>query len=368
MNFTVEASAFADAVQKAARVAPTKGHAFDAAAGIIVEVDPANTVRPLTIKSTDLESTFLATLPAIDVEGDAAIWRLPASILSGFMAQVPMGAGQTVGVEHDGSADDSVVVIRAGKTTARLRTLSPDSFPKFKAYSPDGMAKVEHFAQRVQQVAWTVADEDGVLGGVYVDGTHLTACNRYTTARVPCVVPVDEPIVVPLFTLSGAMKNTAEVQMRAAERRLYLMTDEDTQLSTVIFEGDYPDLTRHWEMVGAYEHHATIHVQGLVEVLQRMMVLCKSDRYPLVKLTIHRNVLRVEMDVPDQGAIDDELDIMGGAHDEPFVIWFTPTILTAALAVTKVPQVSLGYATSIRPIVINDGSGYECIAMPRQVS
>jgi len=359
VQVTLETAAFSDAVQKASRVAPVKGAAFDKAQGIVVEYDPISADRPIVVKATDLESTFVARLPAVEAVGAAGSWRMPSNVIAGFLSNLPMSAGQPVKLE----AKDDVLLLRAGRTKCRLRTIPGDTFPRFDEFDSTGLEVVTNLAQRVQQVAWACQHDAGVLAGVHIDGERLVGCDKVKLAEVPCAVPVETPITVPLQALSGVMKNTAEVRMRATAEHLQLMTDDDTQATSVIYADPYPNVAGLRAAADRHPHAITIGVEPLMQVLQRQMVLCKGERYPAVKLTFSDGAFAVEMDVPELGAIEDELDCDGGSTTS-MEMWFTPTILLGALQVAKAPSVTISYAEPLKPLSVSDGTGYRCLAMP----
>lgn len=361
MQIEIETAAFADAAQKAARVSPTKGAAFDRAAGLVLEVHP-DKPRQVVIKATDLETTFLTRLVAAKCDGQGGSWRLNAHVLAGFVAQLPTGPGSTVKLKDR----DEKVVLTSGRTKANLQTIDLTSFPPFTEYDETGMALVPNLAQAVQQVAWAVDRDHDVLAGVHIDGNRLVGCNRAVAAEVPCAAPVEEPITAPLQALGNAMKNTAEVRIKAAKKRLFLMPDQDTQATSRIYAEKYPDLDPMRRMVEGHPHSFEIGVEVFGEAIRRQMVLCKGDRYPLIKLVVQDKSLAIEMDVPELGTIEDEIDCKGGAPTS-VDIWFTPTVLTNALAAAKSPIVSVAYKGLLEPIAITDGAGYRCIAMPRRV-
>lgn len=361
MQIEVETAAFADAAQKAARVSPTKGAAFDRAAGLVLEVHP-DKPRQVVIKATDMETTLLTRMVAAKCDGQGGSWRLNAHVLAGFVAQLPTGPGSTVKLKD---ANDKVV-LTSGRTKANLRTIDPTSFPPFTEYDETGMALVPNLAQAVQQVAWAVDRDHEVLAGVHIDGDRLVGCNRALAAEVKCAVPVEEPTTAPLQALGNAMKNTAEVRIKAARKRLYLMPDQDTQATSRIYAAAYPSLDPMRTLVENHPSTFEIGVEVFVEAIRRQMVLCKGDRYPLIKLAIHDGSVSIEMDVPELGTIEDEIDCKGG-DPTTVEIWFTPTLLTNALGAAKAPVVSIAYKDRQGPVSITDGIGYRCIAMPRIV-
>lgn len=360
MRIEIETAVFADAANRAARVSPTKGAAFDKAAGLILEVTP-DKPRGVVIKSTDLETTFLTRMSALKSDGVGGVWRINAHVLAGFLSQLPTAPGSVVTLVD--SKDK--LVLKAGKTKANLRTMSPTDFPPFSAFDESGMTLVPNLGQAVQQVAWAVDRDRDPMTGVHIDGQRLVACNGTLMAEVPCVAAVDEPITAPLQALSNAMKNTAEVHIKAMTKRLYLMPDQDTQATSRIYAAPFPDCEPLRRRVEGHPNNIEISVEILAEAIRRQMVLCKGDRYPLIKVTMLDGSIAIEMDVPELGTIEDEIDCKGGSLGS-IEIWFTPTVLTQALAAAKAATVTIAYLDAMAPVSLADGLGYRCIAMPRR--
>lgn len=364
MLIEIETAAFADATAKAARVAPTKGAAFDKAAGLMLEFDPHSPDRPVTVKSTDLESTFLTRLPAQKGSGDASAWRLPAGLLAGFLSQLPMGPGSTVTL----SDKQDKISLKSGRTRANIHTIDASSFPRFAWFDGSELKAVSNLAQCLQQVAWAVDSDGGtVIGGVHIDGKRLVACDRTKLAEIPCVVSIDDPITVPLQALAGTMRNTAEIKVRATDKRLLLMTDQDTQATSRIYAEPFPSLDSLRSRVEQNPHSIEVSVEAFSAVLKRQMVLCRGERYPSVKMTLGDGVISIEMDVPDLGTMEDEFDCKGGSLVST-VILFSPTLLVSALGAARTPIVTLTYDGPLHPVAVVDGAGYRCIAAPMRTS
>ena len=92
---TVHTATLHDALQKAERVAPTKGAAFDRAAGFRLEFSAGQ----LEIQATDLEVTFAHRMNA-DVREECSI-RLSSGLLTRFVASLPMASEQQVSFSRD---------------------------------------------------------------------------------------------------------------------------------------------------------------------------------------------------------------------------------------------------------------------------
>lgn len=363
MEVTFETAALASAVMQAARVAPTKGAAFDKSAGIKMEIRPDNSPN-VTIKSTDLEVTYLETLTgSIPMGEHDTDWRLPSNLISGIIGNLPLGKGETVTLSDD---EDGYIKIVSGKAKAKIRYLSGDVFAHWEPFDASLLKEVPGFAARVAQASWACDKNMIPYTGVHITGTHIIATDRYKLVRVPCVVPVDEPITVPLDVVSPILKNINEARIASQDQKLLLMPDDHTQITAVIFDAAYPKVEKPMETVYPDEGKFVVNVEKLRNAMLRMMVLCKGERYPLCKLTIGGARVHVFMDVPEIGDMEDELEVDGADHDD-FEVLFTPTYITDALAATNDPEVTFCYdRTKPTALVrINDSNDYTVWVVPR---
>lgn len=365
-TITFETAALADVVSKAARVAPTKGAAFDKVAGLLMTYDPTAAVS-VTIKATDLDVTFLETMtPLASTITQPFKWRIPSTLFSGIMSGLPLGT-QTK-LENKG---DGLLYITCGKSKSKIR-LFADVLTDFDAFDESPLAEVPGFAARVQQVAWA-CDKDAIpFTGVYIDGERLVATDRYRLAVVPLKVPVDEPICVPLDILSGVAKNAVDARLAAVGRRLHLMPSEHAQITTVIYDTKYPPVERiMYRGVGNgpddnYDQSFEVDKEALFRAINRMLVLVKGERYPLMNLTIGEGRVHILMNVEDVGEMEDEVPVVGADHPD-FKMVFTPGNFVDGIQHTNKPTIKVSYLTTnpVKNMLFEDGEGYECWIVPR---
>lgn len=355
-TITFETATLASSIAKAVRVAPTKGAAFDKAAGIVLTIDP-KADKPVTVRATDLEITYLEWVNSLKVETEKLVLRLPAQLLHGVLSNLPP-TGEVKLVD-----DGSHLLITSGKKRARIIKIDPSlPYMNFQPFDASGLNLVENFARRVGQVSWACADDAVPFTGVHIEGDHLIATDRYRVARVPCDVPLEKPITIPLGPLGPIMRNLTDARLAATDRRLLLMPDEYTQVTSVIFDAAYPSAAQ-MATVMRTEWPQTLRVarEGFAKALQAMLVLCKTERYPLVKLTIGNERILIDMDVPDVGEMSDELEV-GGADHEPCELLITPTYLTEILGAVDDAEVSFSYDpdnTLALPYVTGEADDFE---------
>jgi DNA polymerase III sliding clamp (beta) subunit (PCNA family) len=356
-----EVAGLADAVSKANRIAPTKGAAFDRAAGIVVEVNP-DALHPVIIKSTDLDVTYHQVVSVLDMGDEKVTWRVPAQLFNGVMSTLPIGNSSTVRLADNG---DGHLYFLCGKTKAKLRLIAGE-YPHFTPFDADNLATVPGLARRLNQVSWATDDNrTQVLGGIHMDGEYLFACDRQNMAMVPCKVPVDRPVTAPLSDIASLIKNTSEVAMRAGTKHLELMPDAWTQTTCVLYAADYPNVKQ--LMKSNQTGQILVVSEALVAALDRMLVLVKAERYPTTTIKIGDGSMYLEMEVPDVGKIADEIEVQGGETHDPFIITFSPDCLKSALAASGREKTTIKYGpTNLSPIIVEDDNQFLALMMPRQ--
>lgn len=356
-----ETAALADAVAKANRIAPTKGAAHDRAAGIVVEVNPAE-MDAVILKSTDLDVTFRMVLTPLELGDEAVTWRIPSQLFNGIMSTLPIGQSSTVRLAENG---DGFVYFLCGKTKAKLRLIAGE-YPVWSPFASDDLATVPGLARRLQQVAWATDQKgSGILSGVHIDGEYLYGCDRSNLAIVPCKVPIDRSVTAPLTDIASLIKNTSEVAMRAGKDRIELMSDSWTQTTCILFADDYPNV-RNLLTKFTSTGEVSVATEELVAALDKMLVLVKSERLPVTTIKIGDGTLSLEMEVPDVGKILDEIEVVGGEPNDPFVISFSPEALKNSLMASGREKVTLKYGpTHLSPITVEDDNDFFALMMPR---
>lgn len=368
---TLETATLADAVMRAARVAPTKGAAWDKAAGVLIEVYPQNG-GTLRVSATDLDVTYYQRVPVVEVGDEPVKWRVPSALASGWLSNLPMSAGKQIVLTQ--TDDDNRLQMKAGRSRTKLRLLPAEFFPKITPFDPALLADVPHFARRVEQVEWCTRKEPGALAGVYFDGDELIACDgvRFVTMPLVCPVPSDDqgrpsPFSVPLGSLVNVMRNADDVKLRVTDRRLEIMPDPDIQLTASLYAEPYPDVRRLTAGI-VLEHELTFSREQLLDALQRMLVLVKTERYPKVTCSFHKDTLEMKMVLPEVGETEDEIDVTDGP-ETPFQIFFNPTNLLGVVQNAARESLHLHFEpNAAKPVKFTDESGFTAWLMPMEVA
>jgi DNA polymerase III sliding clamp (beta) subunit (PCNA family) len=356
-----DAATFADALNKASRVAPNKGAAFDKAAGIMFIVTPGS---PMVVYATDLDTTYRQEVPMLSCEGEAAVWRLPSALIAGTVASLPLGEGSVVKLANRG---DNWVYVQSGEFTAKIATLRADDYPSLVNLdlSIPPMSAAQEFASKVAQVSWAVAKSAGSsLGGVYIDGSRLWATDKYVLASVPCEVPLPDPVVAPLFTLGGLLANATDVRLRANDRRLEMSLDQETTATSRLIDERYPDLAPllRDEFFGEVEFSRS----EFLERIDRILVLATGHAARL-GLLIDGDSQQIvfDMDIDQVGRMRDSIPFTGD-FTEKAELFFDPTRIRNAVDGSKARRIKVQFGKpdglgELIPVIFIDEADYQCL-------
>ena len=365
-EITFENAQLADALAKANRIAPVKGAAFDRAAGFLLDVNPIT--RRMTVRSSDLDATFLMHVPAVAGNGDAAVWRLSSLLLSGMVTSLPLNSERKIKMIDRG---DGFIRLTSDRWVAKLHTLRPEDYPIIPEFSQEGMVEANEFSDKVEQVAWAADKKHAILAGVHIDGTRLIGCNQGGVAVIPCAVSIDAPATVPLASLATLLKGATDVKLRVAEKALHIALDSETQATSRLIEGAYPDVDR--VLRDDFVGNVQVDKGSFLDALNRMLVLVRVERMPAMQITFDGSglikMLTFDMDVDQVGRMQDSVE-MSGEWNDKFSLMIQPQRLVNAVQHSRAKFVTIGFGNVDHdkakkvPLQIKDDQGYNCHIMP----
>ena len=230
-----ETATITDAIKKAARIAPSKGSAFDKAAGIVLTIDPEQGL--VVVRATNLDVYSMEWVDTVSIEGEPTEWRVPSTLFNTFLTSLPIGTGKNVVFEEKEAGRARLLHATSGRTKAKFNLMATEYFPAWDVFTPDGLVEVDDLGGRIGQAEWA-AEKTGEppLSGVHFNGSEVIACDRYRLAVAPLVIPdLVEPITVPAGILSQVLKQTGEVSLGVRNGKLLLMPDKTTQIMTVVY-------------------------------------------------------------------------------------------------------------------------------------
>lgn len=360
-----EVATLGAAIKKASRIAPTKaGKALDSSAGIVLEISPQYG-NQVTLKATNLEVFYLEVVPALEVEtAEPVVWRLSSSLLAQVIASLPQGSGQTMVMQQVGTQ----VHIKHNRAVCKLNTINTDGYPRWGVVPSENLHTVEKFGALITAVEWA-ASKGGPppITGVHLNGLAVAATNRYRMAMMPCVVGLPAPVTIPAGILGAVIRPESDVQIGMVGNTVLLMPDESTQIKTVTYEADFPNIMH----FATYTPPAMIEVNKghIIDILQRATIMTQNDRdTPHVTIIIGAGEFAAMGMDAEQGLLGDVIMLNGNqAQHKRVQFKFTPENIIDGLNNAPNDKLVIYYNPDdpTKPWKIDGGSGYIAIGVPR---
>lgn len=365
-----ETATFADVVKKADKVAPSKGTAFDKAAGVLIEVNPDQDPA-VVIRATNLDVFYREWVDTVAVEGEPRQWRVPSALLATFVSSLPIGSGLSITLEEVQAAGSHYphLVIKSGKTKARFNLMSTEFYPDWDVFDPDDLVSINDLGGRISQVEWAAEKSPNPpLNALYFDGSCIIATDRYRLARVPLAIPsmlADSQVVVPAGLLGTVLKQTGEVKIGFTQVQMLLMPNETTQLRVVRYDAKYPNVSK--VMVTERPQNVEVSKLQILEIMRRATAFSGAERMPTVRMFFGKEQIAVVMDNPDVGAMQDVLDVPGSCLHDRVEIKFTPRNLMEAIENSPGERIKICYnpETPQATMYLVGDSGYEAWVVTR---
>lgn len=367
-SITFETAGFAAAINKASKIAPTRGSAFDKAAGLVLEFDPSGTVPLATLRATNLDIFSMEWVNVTEWSGEAAQWRLPSVLVAQVIASLPIGTGKTVTFHSEPTAHSEIIHLTSGRTKAKFYPIDVSYYPEWGAFDPDDMFPAPDLGGRIEQVEWAASKDQPRLAGVYLDGQRAIATDTYRLACVPLVIPdLSRPVVIPAGLLGQTLRKTGDIQigMDPDNNMLRIMPDEYTQMKTLIYDVEYPSVDS--VIDSDFDTEVKVQRDAVLEVMNRTNAFSLGDRAAAFRMFFGLEEIAIYVLNEEMGSIGDVIEVPGQITHERFELKFTPKNIIEALSKSPNNEVTLAYNPNggKRMVRIDGGSGYRAWVMSR---
>jgi DNA polymerase III sliding clamp (beta) subunit (PCNA family) len=354
-----EAASLASALAAASKVAPTRGSAFEKAAGILLDI----TADECIVMATDTLVRYSTWLTPEHFEGDPVSWRVPSRTFPELIGKLKTVRNKTLTLEQDGQT----LKMTHGSTRATFQIMDARDYPKWEPFSPDDMHEVIGLSKAVASVAWAVSKDLAPLVGVNLDGDLVLATNRYRFASVPCSIPLAEPVTIHPLVLTSVLKNSVSIKMRVDGSQVCIMPDDYTQISMTVYGDPYPPLRK--IMRREYPVMCKITKQELLDTIELVMTMAGADRMPKLHLIFGREQIAVMVENDQIGKVGHVMEVPGQvAFPSRHEIRFDPDNFMSALNGCIGTEITIGFEmeNKMAPIYLTGGEDLEFWLAPRQ--
>lgn len=363
---TFEVGTIADAIRKAALVAPSKvGNAFDKAAGIMMDINPDDEEVTCVIRATNLDVFYVEALDCILASGPTTSWRLPSNILAEILKNIKPAPGKNVTFSKDTTRER--IIVSCGRMKGSVGLIDTASYPEFSIYEGE-FSTANDIGGRIDQVAWACAKAGAEpLTGVHFTGEYVVATDGYRVARMPLDMPITTPVTVPANILSGILRQTGKIEIGATPYQMVFRPDPYTQITCSIFALDYPKVMNKVAAI-TYDGVCRVRKQDLIDLINRALGAAGGDRNPLIQLIIGQGELAAYL-VGQDADLGDVVELPGQVAHSRVKLFFSPQYVIDAVGKSPNDLVTLYFTLDANPKIplkIDGGSGYEAWVATRK--
>ena len=284
----------------------------------------------LHLSATDLETSIECIISA-DVELPGSL-VLPGRELVEIINRIPSGS---ISLSAPEDRHQCIITWRASEFV--LNGYPPDQFPSLP--TPDEATSFDVpggiLEDALGKTSFAAANDDSmpIICGVrlkFDDGRfHATGTDgfRIATWETGLTGPEDMEVVLPrpaiadLLRVLGSVDDEEDVKISLSENHVFFETPNGIKLSTVILEGQYPDVLSMVRAPGGYNTTITVETGELAGACQRAALLAEEHRgVRPVRLHIMEDRLVFKASSAELGEAYDE--VSGMVEGEPMDILF----------------------------------------------
>ena len=353
INFTIERRALLPALAAANRTVE-KRITIPILGNVLIKCEGGL----LTVTGTNLDTEVKVTARQSGITDFPAI-TVPSALLHSAINKAPDGC------EISFEGDDTVLNIKAGRSLLQLPLLPASDFPAMEAggFTHEFDIAANSFSRILSSVGFAVSSEETryYLTGIFMHRVEeklaFAATDGHQFAHIKISAPdgsEDMPgIIIPrgvLNLLSHCTKAEGMITISLSDRKIRAAFQDGVTVTSKLVDGKYPDYQRiiplNNDKIYIVDREALLAAVGRVS-------LVVGERSEAVKLTFGSEDVRLEIDNPAAGRMEDAVSLSDSPSEET-VIGLNYKYCINVLSATDAEEIRFALNTS------NDA----CIASP----
>jgi DNA polymerase III subunit beta len=309
----------------------------------------------LHLAATDMELSLRSSLDA-QIEGEGAV-VVPGRLLVDLVRLLP---DSEVTIEH--GADESVLHVTCGSSSATLHTYAAEDFPRLPDLDTVGTFTVgrESMLETISRVARSASRDESrpVLTGILVrfeagklvmaatDSYRLSVKETELEGEVPeleAIIPARA-----LAELARIAQSGDTIELGVHENQVVFAAD-DVWLTTRRIDGQFPNYKQ--LLPEAFEHDVSLPRGEVLDVVRRVGVMVQ--RTSPIQLRFADGELTVFARTQDVGEAKESLPVQFSG--EPLEIGFNAEFLREGIESLAADEIQLRLISPLRPAVIEGG-------------
>ncbi|TIW26531.1 MAG: DNA polymerase III subunit beta [Mesorhizobium sp.] len=355
MKFTADAKAFATAMAAVQKITERR-NTIPILSNAVISAKQDG----IELRATDLDLEITMALGAAVARPGAT--SVPAQLLSDILRKMAPGSE----VMFESEPDGQVASVGASRSKFRLQTLPDSDYPQMTDgnYSHTIQFAGDALLEALSKVQFAISTEETryYLNGVFwnVDSAQPEAItfvstdgHRLATSYRQPEGDIDgfPPIIVPRKTISeiitlAKVAGTDPVKVEVSENKIRV-TVGTTVLVSKLIDGTYPDYRR---VIPAIGNRIAIVASKVLSAAADRVTTVSSERGRAVKLTFTDGHLSLNVNSPDNGSAEEDVDVQYGG--EPLEIGFNAKYLSDIMTVIGAGDARISLIDSGSPTVI----------------
>jgi DNA polymerase-3 subunit beta len=310
----------------------------------------------LNLAATDMELSLRSSLEA-QVEGDGAV-VVPGRLLVDLVRLLP---AEEVSIEH--RADEGVVHIASGASTASLHTYAAEDFPRLPDLDAVGTFTIARDAllNTVARVSRSASRDESrpVLTGILVRfeaGKLVMAATdsyRLSVKETPLESQLPElEAIIParaLAELGRVAQGSESLEIGVHENQVVFVAS-DIWLTSRRIDGQFPNYKQ--LLPESFEHEVPLPRSEILDIVRRVGVVVQ--RTSPIQLRFRDGELTVFARTQDVGEAKESLPVQ--FTGEPMEIGFNAEFLREGIESIAADELRLKLISPLRPAVIEGGA------------
>jgi DNA polymerase III subunit beta len=310
----------------------------------------------LNLAATDMELSLRSSLDA-QVEGDGAV-VVPGRLLVDLVRLLP---AEEVAIEH--RADEGVVHIASGASTASLHTYAAEDFPRLPDLEAVGTFTVARDAllDTVARVSRSASRDEsrpvltGILVRFEVGKLVMAATDSYRLSVKETSIESELPeleAIIParaLAELGRVAQGSESLEIGVHENQVVFVAS-DIWLTSRRIDGQFPNYKQ--LLPESFEHEVTLPRSELLDIVRRVGVVVQ--RTSPIQLRFREGELTVFARTQDVGEAKESLPVQFAG--EPMEIGFNAEFLREGIESIAADDLRLKLISPLRPAVIDGGA------------
>jgi DNA polymerase III subunit beta len=310
----------------------------------------------LNLAATDMELSLRSSLDA-QVEGDGAV-VVPGRLLVDLVRLLP---AEEVAIEH--RADEGVVHIASGASTASLHTYAAEDFPRLPDLEAVGTFTVARDAllDTVARVSRSASRDEsrpvltGILVRFEVGKLVMAATDSYRLSVKETLIESELPeleAIIParaLAELGRVAQGSESLEIGVHENQVVFVAS-DIWLTSRRIDGQFPNYKQ--LLPESFEHEVTLPRSELLDIVRRVGVVVQ--RTSPIQLRFREGELTVFARTQDVGEAKESLPVQFAG--EPMEIGFNAEFLREGIESIAADDLRLKLISPLRPAVIDGGA------------